>query len=172
MQSVSKMGDELKEKTFDELLKGFQAFSEADYYINRYNKNDVELLIYKIPTEVFYKLANKLLYLNNSSDKYKTLSLRFYRYSEKRTSLIKDYYVDSFSIKELENYKGNQGFKFESFIESQYKLTHNATDDIENGGVDAKKDNTNYQIKLEAASMKMFRLWYECNDHFYNNGWV
>ena len=172
MGKVSKMNDSLKEKTFYELLKGFQTFSKVDHYMVGYVKNETELVVYKIPTEVFYKLANKLLYLNNSSDKNRTLSLRLYRYSEKRVNLIKDYYVDSFSIKELENYKGNQGFKFESFIENQYKLIHKAMDDIENGGIDAKKDGTNYQIKLEAASMKMFRLWYECNDLFINNGWV
>ena len=172
MQRVSKMKDGLKKETFDQLLAGFKKFSKADHYVVGYVKNDHELMVYKIPTDAFYRLADKLVYLTNNSDKYKTLVLKFSRYAEKREKLLKDYYVESFNINELESHDGNNGFKFESFIEDQYKMIHNETDDIENGGVDAKKDNVNYQIKLEAASMKMFRLWYECNDHFYNNGWV
>lgn len=172
MQAVSKMSDSLKAKVFNELTKGFQTFSKADHYVVGYIKNDHELMVYKIPTDRFYALAKKLMYVSNSSDKYKSLSLRLYRYSESREILLKNYYIESFNIDELKKHDGNNGFKFESFIEDQYKMIHNETDDIENGGIDAKKDNVNYQIKLEAASMKMFRLWYECNDFFYNNGWV
>ena len=172
MQRVSKMEKGLKKETFNQLVTGFKKFSKVDHYVVGYVKNDTELLIYKIPANTFYQLSNKLLYLNNSSDKYKSLSLRLYRYSESREKLLKDFYVDSFNIKKLNNYKGNSGLKFEAFIENEYKMTHNEKDAIQYGGVDAKKSGTNYQMKLEAASMKMFREWYECNDFFYNNGWV
>ena len=171
MQRVSKISDDLKEKTFDELLKGFQAFSVADYYILGYKKEG-KILVYKIPSRVFYKLAFELLYLNNSSDAHKTLALRLHRYSNKRIKLLKKFYIETFSADELKGYKSNQGRKFETFIENKYNLIHNEKDAIQYGGVDAKKDGINYQIKLEAASLKMFREWYECNNLFIDNGWV
>ena len=171
MQRVSKMNDSLKEKTFDELIKGFQTFSKADYYIIGYIKKD-KILVYKIPSREFYKLSKNLLYLNNSSDSYKTLLLRFYRYSDKRTSLIEKFYLETFNVDALKTYRGNKGEKFETFLENEYKMIHNEKDAIQYGGVDSKKDNVNYQIKLEAASMTMFREWYESNDLFINNDWV
>lgn len=172
MSRVSKMKGDLKKSTFEKILKGYEIFSKADFYIFGYLKGE-SLLTYKIPKKDFYIVIKKLTYLNNASDSYKTLNIKFRTVSDSRMKLLQSYHIDTFNIKDLEQFQGNRGEKFEALIEKVYNLKHNKKDAIQNGGIDSKgADGTTYQMKLQAATMQMHREWYENNPLFIENGWV
>ena len=173
MMRVSKMKGDLKKSTFEKILKGYEIFSKVDRFIFGYIKNEKDLIVYDIPKKEFYTVIKELAYLNNASDSYKTLNIKFRTVSDSRMKLLQSYYIDTFNIKDLEQFQGNRGEKFEALIEKVYSLKHNKKDAIQNGGIDSKgADGTTYQMKLQAATMQMHREWYENNPLFIENGWV
>ena len=164
--------NEINEIIFNNIVKGYRKISKVDFYVLGYI-NGESLLTYKIPKKVFYTVIEKLTYLNNASDGYKTLNIKFRTASDSRMKLLEAYHINTFNVKDLEQFQGNKGEKFEALIEKAYNLKHNKKDAIQDGGIDSKgMDGTTYQMKLQAATMQMHREWYENNPLFIENDWV